>query len=186
MLFICLKNLVVIFCLWSHSSELGSLYLMKYPLEKLFKLCHIFGMKTHDSQKGLLFEAKIPPSFWDILSSLVCHAGHKYPIHFAIEATFQVPFQLFHFFSRLTCFYYYNFLFILYYFLLVTSLVKNHATFTCDVFVFIVQRFCFYLFVNRLLRSKSYSKWKMEAIWRPLEESKNWFHIQTRKRSWIM
>ena len=185
MLFICLKNLVVIFCLWSHSSELGSLYLMKYPLKNFSNFAIFLEWKPTIHKKDFCLRQKYP-SFRDILSSLVCHAGHKYPIHFAIEATFQVPFQLFHFFSRLTCFYHYNFLFILYYFLLVTSLVKNHATFTCDVFVFIVQRFCFYLFVNRLLRSKSYSKWKMEAIWRPLEESKNWFHIQTRKRSWIM
>ena len=86
MLFICLKNLVVIFCLWSHSSELGSLYLMKYPLEKLFKLCHIFGMKTHDSQKGLLFEAKIPKisrysiffglSRWTQISHSLCNWGN--------------------------------------------------------------------------------------------------------------
>ena len=128
MLFICLKNLVVIFCLWSHSSELGSLYLMKYPLKNFSNFAIFLEWKPTIHKKDFCLRQKYP-SFRDILSSLVCHAGHKYPIHFAIEATFQVPFQLFHFFSRLTCFYYYNFLFILYYFLLVTSLVKNHATF---------------------------------------------------------
>ena len=44
--------------------------------------------------------------------------------------------------------------------------------------------FWFLLFSYRQMPSKSYSKWKLTCIWRPLEEFKNWIHIQTKQKKW--
>ena len=74
---------------------------------------------------------------------------------------------------------YWHYLFLIWLFSIVGNFVKNHATKVRCFCFHLLHRFCFYLFFNRLLRSNSHSKRKMEAIWRPLEEFKNWFHNQT-------
>ena len=99
------------------------------------------------------------PKLWDTLPSLVFHGESKYLINFEIEITFHAIFQ---FFKNLT----HIFLFIFHYFCNCGNFRQESRNLKCDVFVFITSNV---LFVNRRrLRGKNHSKWKMEAIWRPL------------------
>ena len=100
---------------------------------------------------------------WGIstLASLVFHALFKSPLLSEIEATFQTVFQFSFFFKTFTLLLLYNFC------LFPKNCRKfhqyNHAT-KENRRTSWVRWFCF----HPPLRSKSHSKWKMEAIWRPL------------------
>ena len=84
----------------------------------------------HDSQKRCLFEIKIPKTNGQFSSSSsVFHAGHKYGLHFEIEATFLALFKFSHFLQDFT----YRFFV---YYQIVANFINNHAT--------VVRRFCFH------------------------------------------
>ena len=101
------------------------------------------------------------PNLRDTLASLVFHALFKSPLLSKIEATFQTVFQFSFFFKTFTLLLLYNFC------LFPKNCRKfhqyNHAT-KENRRTSWVRWFCF----HPPLRSKSHSKWKMKAIWRPL------------------
>ena len=97
------------------------------------------------------------PETWKCLPNPIFFTEHEYDFHSEIDPTFQAL-QQFLKTSRIL-------LTTIYIFLLFFVYVANFMQESRNLYV---RWFCFHIFVNRPLRSKSDSKWKMEAIWRPL------------------
>ena len=119
------------------------------------------------------------PETWNYLPNPEFSTGYKYPLLFKIGSAVQALFQFLTIIKNFQAILYQFYTDIICLFSIVGNFVKNHATKVRCFCFHLLRRFCFYLFFNRLLRSNSHSKRKMEAIWRPLEEFKNWFHNPT-------
>ena len=137
---------------WEFMTSNAVIYLVSFLVIKIPIVC-LYTIHKND----VCLRQKSPKPMY-MTSSSVFNAGHKNPINFEIEATFQTLFQFFWLilinfsvFSQI-----------------VANFVENDGITQprkCNVFVFILS---WTAWVNRPLRSKIHSKWKMASIWRPL------------------
>ena len=105
----------------------------KYRLGQVVRLSEVFTIHKLD-----ICSRQKYPKLLNNLSNSVFHAGHKYAILFEIEATFRDLFLFFFFFKNfiLKFFVYFQL------FNFMSQISGNHATSTCDVFIFEFSKFC--------------------------------------------